>query len=99
MRTSHGAPPKRSSISVHRRLPAYCTEKRCCREMRATLLRRLEQGDASREAVHEIVLADGAQFPRREEAGERDFAERLFHGCSVVVRLAEEAGAAAVAGE
>src|ERR1043166_2956080 len=58
-----------------------------------------EQHHACGEAVDEVLASHGAQLALREEAGERDGARGLAHRLGVVVRPAEQAGAATVATE
>lgn len=63
------------------------------------LLHRLEQGNARRKAVHEILLADGAEFPLGKKAGEGNIAKGPFDGGRIVMGLAEETRASSIAGE
>src|ERR1700745_1682324 len=58
-----------------------------------------KQGEGGCEGVQEVLAADGAEFAGAEEAGHRDVAEGGRDQAGVVVGLAEQPGAAAVAGE
>ena len=62
-------------------------------------LRLLEQHDAGREAMEEVLAADRADFAHGEEAGDGDRAEDLVNHAHVVIGLVEEPRAATVAGE
>ena len=59
----------------------------------------LEECDARREAVHEVLAADRADLAHGEEAGDRDRTEDLVDQAHVVIGLVEEPRAATVAGE
>src|SRR5262245_35747749 len=58
-----------------------------------------KQQHARREAVDEILPADGAELALREEAGERDRAFHFRDHAGIVIGLCEEPGAAAIAAE
>src|SRR5687768_1572286 len=88
-------------VTVRCHVSLHCTErkplKRGCHDANSRCC--LKQRDTGGKAVHEVLLADGAQFPLGKEPGQWDLAEGPFNRCRVMVRLAEETGAAAVASE
>lgn len=59
----------------------------------------LENRQTGGETVDKVLAADGSVFAGRKEARQRNGARYLLHRRGIMVRLAEEPGSAAVAGE
>src|SRR5436190_13461258 len=49
--------------------------------------------------MHEVLLADGAELPLGKKTCQRNLTESFFNRSDIMMGLAEETGAAAVAGE
>src|SRR5688572_29306220 len=92
-----------SSTSLCRpRRPAQTLPDAVTHSARACACLRLlrhDQRQAGGEAVDEGLARYGSDLAVAEEAGERYCAKVVGHGLRVVVRVAEQADAAAVAGE